>query len=40
MKFTREKAKEMKVEVDELLLRHLGFLYKRDAMVIFEDKIE
>lgn len=40
MKFVKEKEKEIGVELDDNLLRHLGFLYLRDAMVIFKNKIE
>ena len=39
MDFAREKAKEMNVELDERLIRHLGVLFLRDNMVLFRDKI-
>ena len=37
--FTKEKSKEMGIEVDDRLLNHLGFLFVRDPLVIFENKI-
>ena len=37
--FTKEKANDMSVEIDDMLLNHLGFLFVRDPLVIFEDKI-
>jgi len=40
MKYAEEQAKAMGVEIDETLLNHLGFLFVRDPMVIFKDKIE
>lgn len=40
MQFVKEQAKEIGVEVDESLLKHLGFLYMRDAMVIFKEKVQ
>lgn len=39
MKFTKEKAQEMNIPVDDKLLRHLGILFLRDNMVMFKDKI-
>ena len=30
----------MDLEIDENLLNHLGFLFARDALVIYKDRIE
>jgi Glutamate-cysteine ligase len=40
MQFAEEKSKEMNINLDKNLLKHLGFLFKRDALVMFENKIE
>ena len=37
--FTKEKANEIGVEIDDILLNHLGFLFLRDPLIVFEDKI-
>ncbi|KAL4462626.1 hypothetical protein ABPG74_000456 [Tetrahymena malaccensis] len=39
MKFAREKSQEMGLELDENYIRHLGFLYIRDPLVLFEKKL-
>ena len=39
MKFAREQAKTLNLEVDDRLIEHLGFMFIRDPMVIFSDKI-
>jgi len=39
MKFAAEQAKSLGVEVDDRLLNHLGFLFLRDPMIIFSDRI-
>jgi glutamate--cysteine ligase catalytic subunit len=39
MDFARQKAKEMEIEIDEKMIRHLGFLFARDALVIYKDKV-
>ncbi|KAL4505198.1 hypothetical protein ABPG72_016265 [Tetrahymena utriculariae] len=39
MNFAREKSKEMGLELDENYIRHLGFLYIRDPLVLFEKKL-
>lgn len=39
MDFARQKAKELGVEIDEKMINHLGFLFSRDALVIYKDKI-
>ena len=38
--FAKEKAKEFNIEIDETLCNHLGFLFARDALVVFKDRIE
>ena len=40
MDFARQKSKEMGVPLDERLIYHLGVLFKRDAMIIFKDKVD
>ena len=37
IEFLKEKQKEFNVELDENLLKHLGFLYIRDPLVIFKN---
>ena len=37
--FAKEKAKELDIEIDDQLLQHLGFLFIRDPLVVFPDKI-
>jgi len=39
MEFTRRQAQEMQMELDEKLIRHLGFLFNRDPLVVYSDKI-
>ena len=39
MEFARVKAEEMGVQIDENLLQHLGFLFARDALVVFKDRV-
>ena len=39
MKFAEEKAKELGVELDDKLLKHIGFLFHQDPLVIYADKI-
>jgi Glutamate-cysteine ligase. len=39
MKFAQEEAQKIGVELDENLLRHLGFLFIRDPLVIFPDRV-
>ena len=39
MKFAEEQAKELGVELDDRLLNHLGFLFVRDPMIVFKDKV-
>jgi len=39
MQFAREQAQELEVEIDETLLKHLGFLFLQDPLIIFSDKI-
>ena len=38
-KFAKEQAKELGVDIDDKLLNHLGYLFVRDPMIIFNDKI-
>lgn len=38
MDFVKLKEKEFNVEIDDNLLRHLGFLYLRDPLVIFKGE--
>eukprot|EP00828_Plagiopyla_frontata_P022890 TRINITY_DN2945_c0_g3_i1.p1 TRINITY_DN2945_c0_g3~~TRINITY_DN2945_c0_g3_i1.p1 ORF type:complete len:368 (-),score=77.09 TRINITY_DN2945_c0_g3_i1:41-1144(-) len=40
VEFCREKAKDFELDLDENLLQHLGFLFIRDALVIYKNKIE
>lgn len=40
MDFARHMSKEMGVPLDEKLIYHLGVLFKRDAMIIFKDKVD
>jgi len=39
MKFAAEQAKGLGLELDDRLLHHLGFLFMRDPMIIFSDRI-
>ena len=39
MEFAKEQAEEMELEIDDALIKHLGFMFMRDPMVIFPDKI-
>eukprot|EP00331_Platyophrya_macrostoma_P009164 CAMPEP_0176425816 /NCGR_PEP_ID=MMETSP0127-20121128/11595_1 /TAXON_ID=938130 /ORGANISM="Platyophrya macrostoma, Strain WH" /LENGTH=636 /DNA_ID=CAMNT_0017807011 /DNA_START=33 /DNA_END=1943 /DNA_ORIENTATION=+ len=39
VKFAEEQAKELGLELDDRLLNHLGFLFLRDPMVIFKDRV-
>ncbi len=39
MKFAAEQAKGLGLELDDRLLNHLGFLFMRDPMIIFSDRI-
>jgi len=39
IEFTKQKAKEVDIDLDDNLLNHLGFLFVRDPLVIFDDKI-
>lgn len=39
MEFAKEESKKLGVEVDEQLLKHLGFLFIRDPLVLFERKL-
>lgn len=39
MEFARVKSKEMGLELDENYIKHLGFLFIRDPLVLFEKKI-
>ena len=39
MQFAKEQAEFMEMEIDENLIKHLGFMFIRDPMVIFPDKI-
>ncbi|RZJ99386.1 MAG: hypothetical protein EOO43_26495, partial [Flavobacterium sp.] len=39
MRFAAEQAERLGADVDGRLLRHLGFLFARDPLVIFPDKI-
>lgn len=39
MEFAAEESKKMGVNIDENLLNHLGFLFARDPLVLFEKKI-
>lgn len=38
MEFIKLKEKEFDVQIDENLLKHLGFLYLRDPLVIFKNE--
>jgi len=40
MDFANEEGKKRGLDLDNNLLRHLGFLYVRDALVIYKDKID
>lgn len=35
MEYTRQESKKLGVPLDENLVKHLGFLFKRDPMVMF-----
>jgi len=37
MKFAEEKAKELGIDVDERLIKHLGFLFLQDPLIIFAE---
>ena len=37
--YTTEKEKEFGINLDSQLKKHLGFLYMRDALVIYRDRI-
>jgi len=39
MTFAREQAQELAVDLDEPLVKHLGFLFTQDPLIIFSDKI-
>ena len=38
--FTKEKSKEMGIEVEDRLLNHLGFLFVRDPLIVSDNKID
>lgn len=40
MEFAKSKAKEMELNLDENLIKHLGFLFKRDPLVIFKSRVK
>lgn len=40
MEFAKEESKKLGVELDEQLLKHLGFLFIRDPLVLFERKLK
>ncbi|EGR31102.1 hypothetical protein IMG5_117750 [Ichthyophthirius multifiliis] len=40
MDFTKQKAEEMQIQIDQRMLQHIGFLFIRDPLVVFEQKIE
>lgn len=40
MKQFKKEAKENDVEDDDKLARHIGFLFCRDPLVLFEKKID
>ena len=39
MKFAKDKAKDMDIDLDDALVKHLGFLFLQDPVVAFADKI-
>jgi len=39
MAYCREEAQKAGVEVDDQILQHIGYLFSRDAMVIFDNTI-
>ena len=40
IRFAKEKASELKVELDDAMLNHIGFLMLRDPLVVYSHRIE
>lgn len=40
MKLFRDEAAEKNIEIDEHLVNHVGFLFARDPLVLFEKRIK
>lgn len=40
MLYAKQYADKIQLKLDEKLFEHIGFLYQRDALVIYEDKVD
>jgi glutamate--cysteine ligase catalytic subunit len=40
IKFAREEAKREGIELDARILKHIGFLYKREPLIAFKDTFD
>lgn len=40
MEYARQAAKKLDIELDENYIKHIGFLFSRDAMAIFSEAID